>query len=197
MTPMVKTLAGLAGGWIAGRAIGTVARLQSGHGETTVRKLHSRRLFTRNAVLGGVGVLLLEAGAGFVYLLWPNKTGAFGGEISVAAASIPAVNGTPYRDAQGKFYVVHTEDGVEALYWKCVHLGCTVPWVESEKRFHCPCHGSIYDYNGSRVAGPAPHALNAMPVTVDDKGNLSVNTNPTTLIVRDHYTPENATPYNV
>ncbi|MGI8405019.1 MAG: ubiquinol-cytochrome c reductase iron-sulfur subunit [Thermomicrobiales bacterium] len=197
MTPMVKTLAGLAGGWIASRAIGMFARLQSGHGETAARKVHSRRLFTRNAVLGGVGVILLESGAGFLYWMWPNKTGAFGGLISVAAASVPAVNKTPYRDAEGKFYIVHTEDGVEALYWKCVHLGCTVPWVEGEHRFHCPCHGSIYQYDGTRVAGPAPRALDAFPVKVDDKGNLLVNTNPNTLIVRAHYTPSNATPYKV
>jgi len=192
---MVKTLTGLAGGWIAGRAIGMIARLQAGHGASNARKLHSRRLFTRNAVLGGVGVILLQAGAGFVYLLWPNKTGAFGGEIAVPASSVPPVNGTPFRDTEGKFYIVHTEDGVEALYWKCVHLGCTVPWVEGEHRFHCPCHGSIYEYNGSRVSGPAPRALDAMPVKVDDKGNLSVNTNPSALIQRSHYVPADATPY--
>ncbi|HWV34629.1 MAG TPA: Rieske 2Fe-2S domain-containing protein [Thermomicrobiales bacterium] len=195
MTPMVKTLTGLAGGWIAGRAIGMVARLQAGHGVSNARKLHSRRLFTRNAVLGGVGVILLQAGAGFVYLLWPNKTGAFGGEIAVPASSVPPVNGTPFRDTEGKFYIVHTEDGVEALFWKCVHLGCTVPWVEGEHRFHCPCHGSIYEYNGSRVSGPAPRALDAMPVKVDDKGNLTVNTNPSALIQRSHYVPADATPY--
>ena len=87
MTPMVKTLAGLAGGWVISRGIGLAGRLQAGHGESNAQKLHSRRLFTRNAVLGGAGVLLLQAGAGFVYLLWPNKTGAFGGKIAVAAAS--------------------------------------------------------------------------------------------------------------
>lgn len=197
MTPMVKTLAGLAGGWIASRAIGMFARLQSGHGETAARKVHSRRLFTRNAVLGGVAVILLESGAGFLYWMWPNKTGAFGGIIAVSKDLVPKLNATPYQNSEGKFYIVHTEDGVEALYWKCVHLGCTVPWVEGEHRFHCPCHGSIYQYDGTRVAGPAPRALDAFPVKVDDKGNLLVNTNPNTLIVRAHYTPSNATPYKV
>ncbi|MGC4104904.1 MAG: Rieske 2Fe-2S domain-containing protein [Thermomicrobiales bacterium] len=196
MTPMVKTLAGLAGGWAISRAIGLASRLHAGHGESSAKKLQSRRLFTRNAVMGGAGVLLLQAGAGFVYLLWPNKTGAFGGEIAVPASSVPAVNGTPFRYAPGKFYIVHTEDGVEALYWKCVHLGCTVPWVESQHEFHCPCHGSVYEYDGSRVSGPATRALDAMPVTVDDKGNLTVNTNPGALIIRSHYEPSNATPYS-
>ncbi|HEU0164207.1 MAG TPA: Rieske 2Fe-2S domain-containing protein, partial [Thermomicrobiales bacterium] len=163
MTPMVKTLAGLAGGWALGRIAATLSRLQAGHGTSAARKLHSRRLFVRNATLGGAGVVLLEAGVGFFYMLWPNKTGAFGGLIAVPAASVPPVEGTPYRDTAGKFYVVHTADGVEALYWKCVHLGCTVPWIESEKHFNCPCHGYVYLYDGTRIAGPAPRALDAMP----------------------------------
>ena len=48
MTPMVKTFAGLAGGWAVSRAIGLASRLQAGHGESNARKLQSRRLFTRN-----------------------------------------------------------------------------------------------------------------------------------------------------
>jgi len=194
MTPFLRTLTSAASGWLFARALTSSLAAHADAGDIT-RRMHSRRLFTRNAVLGGVGVVLLETAVGVGLLLWPNKTGAFGGNITVPASSVPPVNGTPYRDASGKFYVVHTEDGVEALYWKCVHLGCTVPWVEGQQQFQCPCHGSIYEYNGSRVSGPAPRALDAMPVTVDGSGNLTVNTNPNTLIERSHYAPENATPY--
>ncbi len=196
MTPLVRTLAGLAGGWLATKAYGLLETLQSTHGETRAKKLSSRRSFTRNAALGAVGIVVAQIAGGFVWLLWPNKTGAFGGKITIGADSVPAVNGTPFRWVPGKFFVVHTEDGVEALYWKCVHLGCTVPWIEGEGQFHCPCHGSIYEYNGSRVAGPAPRALDAMPVAVDDTGNITVDTNPSSLIVRHEYRPEDATPYN-
>ena len=34
------------------------------------------------------------------------------------------------------------EAGVVALYQKCVHLGCRVPWCTSSQWFECPCHGS-------------------------------------------------------
>ena len=196
MTPLAKTLSGLAGGWLASRAFGLLARLQNGVPGAKPKKLQTRRAFTRNATLGAVGIVLAEIAGGFVYLLWPKKTGAFGGKITVPAASVPKVNQTPpFRDIPGKFFIVHTEDGVEALYWKCVHLGCTVPWVEGEHHFHCPCHGSVYLYNGDRIAGPAPRALDRFPRTVDDKGNVTVDTNPNGVIHRHEYTPKDAVPY--
>ncbi len=197
MTPIARTLSGLAGGWIASQALGLTARLHAGPGGSRVKKLHSRRSFTRNAALGAAGIVSLELAVGTVYLLWPNKTGAFGGDISVSAENVPEVDGEPYRDALGKFFVVRTEDGVEALYWKCVHLGCTVPWVSGQSRFVCPCHGSVYLYNGNRESGPAARPLDAMPVTVNDNGSLSVSTNPGALIHRQTYQPEHASEYDV
>jgi len=199
MTPLARTLTGLAGGWAAGRILGLAARLQHsgpGAGSTSrAKKLQSRRSFTRNAALGASLIITAELAAGTVYLLWPNKTGAFGGEITIASASVPEVEGAPFRFPEGQFYIVHTDDGVEALWWKCVHLGCTVPWVAGQTQFICPCHGSVYDYNGSRISGPAPRALDAMPVTVNDDGSLTVNTNPGSVIIRDEYRPEHAVPY--
>lgn len=195
MTPLVRTLAGLAGGWLATKAFGFVEALQAANGETHAKKLSSRRSFTRNATLGAVGIVVAQIAGAFGLLLWPNKTGAFGTKITVAAANVPDVEGTPFRWVPGKFYLVHTQDGVEALYWKCVHLGCTVPWIAAENHFHCPCHGSVYEYDGSRISGPAPRALDAMPVEVLDSGDVVVDTNPTSLIVRHEYTPADAAPY--
>ncbi|KAF3774813.1 Cytochrome b6-f complex iron-sulfur subunit [Nymphaea thermarum] len=42
----------------------------------------------------------------------------------------------------------------------CTHLGCIVPWEESENKFMCPCHGSQYDSQGKVVQGPAPQVRN-------------------------------------
>jgi cytochrome b6-f complex iron-sulfur subunit len=195
MTPLVRTLAGLAGGWLATRAFGLVEALQSNHGETRARKLSSRRSFTRNATLGAVGIVVAQITGAFGLLMWPNKTGAFGTAITVAAENVPEVMGDPFKWTPGKFYLVHTDDGIEALYWKCVHLGCTVPWISGQGEFICPCHGSVYEYNGSRVSGPAPRALDAMPVTVNDDGSVTVDTNPSSLIIRGEYTPADAVPY--
>jgi cytochrome b6-f complex iron-sulfur subunit len=196
MTPLLRTLIGMAIGNVLARLTSLVAGAHAGgHANSPARKLRSRRSFTRNAALAATGIVTAQIAGGFVYLLWPNKTSGFGAKFPVAAASVPPVNGTPYKNTDGKFYVVHTEDGVEALYWKCVHLGCTVPWIEGQHRFICPCHGSVYEYNGSRVSGPATRALDAMPVEVDDSGNLTVDTNPAVIVERPTYRPEDATPY--
>ncbi|HEV2127319.1 MAG TPA: Rieske 2Fe-2S domain-containing protein [Thermomicrobiales bacterium] len=183
MTPLVRTLAGIAGGWLVAKVLGLLKLLQATHGATPAKKLSSRRSFTRNAALGAVGIVTAQIAGGFVWLLWPNKTGAFGGEINVSANNVPEVGGEPFRYSQGQFFVVHTENGVLALWWKCPHLGCTVPWISAENRFICPCHGSVYDYNGERISGPAPYGLDIMPVTVLDDGAIVVDTNPSTIIV--------------
>lgn len=195
MNPLLKTVVGLGTGWAASRGLSAMSRLQGGGRSTLANKLQSRRTFTRNAALGATGIVVAELGVTFVTLLWPNKTGAFGGDVAVSASSIPEVNATPFRSQVGKFYIVHTEDGIEALYWKCVHLGCTVPWVEGEHHFHCPCHGSVYEYNGTRIAGPAARALDLFPSTVDGQGNVTVSTDPTGAIQRPTYDPSQATPY--
>ena len=46
-----------------------------------------------------------------------------------------------------------------AVTSRCSHLGCSVRWIPSAERFICPCHGSVFDLEGVRVAGPAPRPL--------------------------------------
>lgn len=190
MTALIRTLIGIASGaMLAG--IGLLTTAFDRHGGAS-KQMH-RRSFVRNAALGAVMVVLAEIGVGFARFFWPNKTGAFGGVLSVPASEVPAVNATPFRDIEGKFYLVHTKDGLLALYWRCTHLGCTVPWVEAEQDFHCPCHGSVYLYNGVRVAGPAPRPLDLMQTSVLPTGEVAVNTGK--ISHRSAYEPAQAVPY--
>lgn len=140
----------------------------------------SRRDFLRWTVAGVSTFFLAEATVGFVAFFWPQKIGAFGSEINVAAADIPAAGASPIVNRDGKFWLIHNDDGVLALYWKCVHLGCTVPWNDTEGQFHCPCHGSIYDRKGVLLAGPAPRPLDIMAVTPNG-GGVTVDTGTITM----------------
>ena len=71
---------------------------------------------------------------------------------------------------------VRLEDGgFLAISRKCTHLGCTVPWVEEDKRFACPCHGSTFDITGNVIQAPAPRALDLFPVTIENNV-VKVNT---------------------
>jgi len=75
----------------------------------------------------------------------------------------------------GRFYLTRTSDGILALYRKCVHLGCVVPWNDAEDQFHCPCHGSLYDRKGEVQGGPAPRPLDYFPIT-QEAGVMLVDT---------------------
>ena len=172
-----------AAGWIFGRLTGTSKSV----------KTVSRRNFVRNATLGAVLIVLGQLAFGFLRFFWPNKTGAFGSVINVAAADVPAIDDPPLRNTAGKFYLMHNEDGVIALYWKCTHLGCTVPWNQGEDRFHCPCHGSIFDRNGVRISGPAPGPLQYFPASITDAGDVAVNTGSPTS--RGEYDPSQTAPF--
>jgi cytochrome b6-f complex iron-sulfur subunit len=70
---------------------------------------------------------------------------------------------------QGKFYLCKMEDGgFLALSSKCTHLGCTIPWVDKEKRFACPCHGSSFDITGNVINSPAPRPLDIYRVNIEN-----------------------------
>jgi len=145
-------------------AVSALVRLVAGQIDSSPRT--TRRDFLRWTTAGATTFFLAEAAVGFVVFFWPNKIGKFGSKITVPAASLPKVGGPPTVDREGKFWLINNEDGALALYWKCVHLGCTVPWNETEGQFHCPCHGSIYNRHGVRIAGPAPRPLDIMQITV-------------------------------
>ena len=40
----------------------------------------------------------------------------------------------------------------------CTHLGCPVRWFAEPKLFLCPCHGGVYNADGTVAGGPAAQA---------------------------------------
>lgn len=121
------------------------------------------------------------------------KAGTFGGKFTLdkKAGDFKEAD-DPFLVADGKFFVVKVapdatvkpvpdEDGkvndanIMAIYQVCVHLGCLVPYIASEKRFICPCHGSTYERDSKYVRGPAPRSLDQFRVTVVN-GAITVNT---------------------
>jgi cytochrome b6-f complex iron-sulfur subunit len=91
----------------------------------------------------------------------------------------------------GRFYISRLEDGgFLALWHRCTHLGCTVPWREEEKIFHCPCHSSVFTPVGEVVSGPAPRPMDIFPIEVKG-GAIFVDTSKP--IIRDRFNPSQVT----
>lgn len=103
------------------------------------------------------------------------KPGGFGGEV-IAGKPNEFKPGTVSAVLDGHCYISRMKDGgYLALWWRCTHLGCTVPWRKDEKQFHCPCHGSLFNPQGEVLGGPAPRPLDLFPLKVVN-GNLVVDT---------------------
>jgi cytochrome b6-f complex iron-sulfur subunit len=121
------------------------------------------------------------------------KAGTFGGKFTLdKKASDFKDTDDPFPVPDGTFFVVKVArdasvqpvpdedgnvnaEGLMAIYQVCVHLGCLVPYIPSEKRFICPCHGSTYERDTKYVRGPAPRNLDQFRVKVTN-GTIVVNT---------------------
>jgi len=55
-----------------------------------------------------------------------------------------------------------------ALSTTCTHKGCTVDYSTSNKNLPCPCHGSVYDIDGSVINGPANAPLRTYNINLAD-----------------------------
>ncbi|HUH06935.1 MAG TPA: Rieske 2Fe-2S domain-containing protein [Egibacteraceae bacterium] len=153
-----------------------------------------RRAFLRNSWLfGWLGTLAGFGGASIAFL-WPDAAGGFGARIRVgppedvlsaireaqAPFAFPAgrmyiVEYDPALDPDGQYEEITGGSNLMALYQKCVHLGCKVPWCQTSQWFECPCHGSRYNRWGEWKDGPAPRGLDRFPITVE-QGEVFVNT---------------------
>lgn len=151
----------------------------------------TRRGFLRWA-LGAAGAALgVQGVAGFWSFFKPRvQPGAFGGKVNAGqVAEFDA--GTVTHVQQGRFYISHLESGgMLALWHRCTHLGCTVPWREDETRFRCPCHSSVFNEKGEVLGGPAPRPLDIFPIEIVD-GEVVVDTS--SPIERDRFDPAQAT----
>ena len=164
----------------------------------------TRRQFFNRGVLTGMALSLSGFGAAALAFLWPAGAGSAG--TKVAVGSVDDVERAfddkqPFYNASAKVYIqpypkddldkarqvypstilAGMEQGYVALYQKCPHLGCRVPWCQTSQWFECPCHGSKYNRVGEKRGGPAPRGMDRFPLEVSG-GQIVVDTDPTQLV---------------
>ena len=160
----------------------------------------TRRQFLNRGIVTMFTLGLSGFGAACLAFLWPTLSGGFGSKIR--AGKLDDILGSirdkrePFYVAEGRFYlnpyptdavakaktisaygavIPGYQAGVVALYQRCVHLGCRVPWCLTSQWFECPCHGSKYNRVGEKKGGPAPRGLDRFIVSVDG-GVVTVDT---------------------
>ena len=148
----------------------------------------TRRQFLTKALRISFGAFAGLQAISWLGFLWPKVSGGFGSKIdagsieeikdqlfqadgSVIPAFIPSARAyilplDQSAAANSQFSSGSTvADGLVAVYQRCVHLGCRVPWCNSSQGFECPCHGSKYNMIGEYFAGPAPRNLDRFNVS--------------------------------
>jgi cytochrome b6-f complex iron-sulfur subunit len=126
-----------------------------------------RRAFL-NASWKVLGVALIaEAGWTSYDILKARAAAGFGGVVDAGPVSDFTDEGTVLYFVNGRFYVTQHEGALRALYQRCPHLGCRVPFCSSSDRFECPCHGSIYNLIGEYIGGPAPRGMDRFEISIE------------------------------
>jgi len=143
----------------------------------------SRRSFLQLALFGSIAAFAGQTLAALFQFLKPPKVQGFGGMVYAGRVEDVPIDNVQ-RVMAGRFYLVHNQAGILAVYQKCTHLGCAVPYNEAEGQFHCPCHGSLFNIVGEVTGGPAPRPLDIFPVTIEN-GEIWVDTG--SPIVRSSY----------
>jgi cytochrome b6-f complex iron-sulfur subunit len=149
----------------------------------------SRRQFFNRALNATFFSFLGIMGLNSLAFFWPKLSGGFGsdvdaGSVAEVSSQVFAPDGSiiPLFVPEARAYVVPAPqslseqfagknvetEGLMALFQRCVHLGCRVPWCGTSQGFECPCHGSKYDAVGEYFAGPAPRNLDRFEVEVRD-----------------------------
>jgi cytochrome b6-f complex iron-sulfur subunit len=146
---------------------------KQGPAEQDSSELSRRQFFVK---VGMGSILVAAAGtAVFAYqFLSPN----------VLYEPSPIVNaGKPDRyppnsvtlDPETAIYVVRSAEGYYALSAICTHLGCLTAFKSELGIIACPCHGSKFNQEGVKVAGPAPKPLPWLRMWLNDDGDLMVD----------------------
>ncbi|HEV3365263.1 MAG TPA: Rieske 2Fe-2S domain-containing protein [Acidimicrobiia bacterium] len=159
----------------------------------------NRRQFFNRSIVAAQSLVLGSFSVATIAFLWPSLTGGFGGKVRAGnkrdiLAEI-AEKKQPFYVPEARAYVnpypeaalprarqVYSdsvlpglEAGLIAIFQKCVHLGCRVPWCQTSQWFECPCHGSKYNRVGEKKGGPAPRGLDQFPIEVSGD-QVTINT---------------------
>jgi len=156
----------------------------------------TRRMFFTRALAGSFFSYLGVLGLASLAFFWPKVSGGFGSDVDAGPIidiknTITQADGSilPVFLPEARAWIVPAENtadtqfadnfteagGLMALWQKCVHLGCSVPWCTTSQGFECPCHGSKYNAFGEYQDGPAPRNLDRF-IVEDKDGRFLIKT---------------------
>ncbi|HSB12789.1 MAG TPA: ubiquinol-cytochrome c reductase iron-sulfur subunit [Blastocatellia bacterium] len=134
----------------------------------------SRRDFLNDVAAGALGIAGLGAMVVTYRFLSPNALFEPSTTFRAGSPDLYPVNSVTFNQDQ-QVYIVRMPEGFYAVSAVCTHLGCITQWKPEANMIACPCHGSKFKSDGTKVEGPAPRSLPHFGITLTPDGELLVD----------------------
>ena len=134
----------------------------------------SRRDFLNEIASGALGIAGIGATVVTTQYLSPNVLFEPPQTFRAGAPESFPVNSVTYIEDQ-QVYIVRMPEGFYAVSAVCTHLGCVTQWKSDADMIACPCHGSKFKADGTKIEGPAPRPLPHFAISLTADGELLVD----------------------
>jgi len=164
----------------------------------------TRREFLNYVWGAAISLFLAEFGIGaYLFMLPRFREGEFGADFDLGVLSdiLPQPDSGPAEFPGSKTWLLNIgskeaakgqgKEGLMAIYKVCTHLGCLYKFEPTTERFECPCHGSKFHLDGTKIQqeGPAPRGLDRFIVELKDENGGVIATTPEPGPGEDTYPP--------
>jgi cytochrome b6-f complex iron-sulfur subunit len=134
----------------------------------------TRRDFLNEITLGALGIAGLGSVAVTYQFFSPNVLFEPPTTFRAGNPDLYPVNSVTFLQDQ-QVYIVRTPEGFYAVSAVCTHLGCVTQWKPHADMIACPCHGSKFKADGTKIEGPAPRPLPHFAISMTPAGELLVD----------------------
>jgi cytochrome b6-f complex iron-sulfur subunit len=134
----------------------------------------TRRDFLNEVALGALGITGLGSVAVTYQFFSPNVLFEPSPTFRAGNPDLYPVHSVTFLQEQ-QVYIVRVPEGFYAVSAVCTHLGCVTQWKPDADMIACPCHGSKFKADGTKIEGPAPRPLPHFAISLTADGELLVD----------------------
>jgi cytochrome b6-f complex iron-sulfur subunit len=134
----------------------------------------TRRDFLNEITLGALGIAGLGSVAVTYQFFSPNVLFEPSPTFRAGNPELYPMHSVTFLQDQ-QVYIVRMPEGFYAVSAVCTHLGCITQWKPDADMIACPCHGSKFKADGTKIEGPAPRPLPHFAISLTADGELLVD----------------------
>jgi cytochrome b6-f complex iron-sulfur subunit len=134
----------------------------------------TRRDFLNEITLGALGIAGLGSVAVTYQFFSPNVLFEPATTFRAGNPDLYPIHSVTFLQDQ-QVYIVRMPEGFYAVSAVCTHLGCVTQWKPDAEMIACPCHGSKFKPDGTKIEGPAPRPLPHFAISLTADGELLVD----------------------